>query len=118
MLPTPGGTGDRTIILRATVDGVQRELTVTAGPGFTTAGPGAVTFGTTKLDAYRLQQRLRFLGYPKADGAPLAPNGVFDADTQWAVGLFNAATAGGALTPTTAVRRDFINSTDAPGGRN
>ena len=77
--------------------------------GYTTVAPGidpatqqgAVTYGSTVLEVVRLQQRLRYLGYPDNTSKPVVvkgkvvENGVVNAKvpaaTQWAIGLFNAA---------------------------
>ncbi len=119
VLPDPGFAGS--ITLQVKVDGQQQNVDVVVSPGDSTTGPNAVTFGGHAVNVLRVQQRLRFLNYPGADGKPLEVNGhvdaagLPDANTRWAIGLFNAAMTGSTLDASaTVIRRDFINSPDVP----
>jgi hypothetical protein len=104
------------ITVRMRIDGIREqafEIEITKGVSY--IGSNAVTFGSSPLDILRLQQRLRHLGYPGANGQPLQLTAQFDANTKWAIGLFNAAVTGSSHSPNeTNIRRDFINSPDAP----
>jgi hypothetical protein len=83
-------------------------------PGFSVRGPDRVQFESTELNRYRLQQRLRHLGYPGMAGESLGLTGVWDADTAWAVGLFNSAMTGVPHDPNaSSVRHELINHVDA-----
>jgi hypothetical protein len=76
------------------VDGVSRTFEIVVGENFSTEGPNAVTSN----QALRIQQRLKFLGFPGTDGKVVQPTGMTDANTQYAIRLFNAAVRG--TTPT------------------
>jgi Ca2+-binding RTX toxin-like protein len=87
---------------------------VDVNPGYSVSGDNRVQTEPTELNHFRLQQRLRHLGYPGSAGEPLGLTGVWDTDTAWAVGLFNSAMTGLPHNPNaTAVRRDLINHVDA-----
>ncbi len=58
-------------------DKFNQDLTVQPGLGF--------------LSVLRVQQRLRYLGFPGPTGAPVQLTGDWDRPTKWAVELFNAA---------------------------
>ena len=75
------------------------------------------------LDKLKIQQRLKYFGFPGEDGLPLLVNGVEVAYTEYATRLFNAAVRG--TTPaqpdnaddaqfSNSVDRRFINSSAAP----
>ena len=80
---TDAGLGDSELRLRGTVtdDGgttrqIEFPVEFTVTDGFSTTGDNQVNgAGTTKLDIYRHQQRLAYLGYPGANGNPLAVDG-------------------------------------------
>ena len=48
----------------------------------------------TKQNVWRLEQRLRFLGFTDKNGAPLVVDGNLTTDERWALGTFNAAARG------------------------
>ncbi len=57
-----------------------------------------VTFGTKKLDLYRQEQRLSYLGFPQNSGNPLNINGKNDGnELSWATQLFNITLDQGTL---------------------
>lgn len=113
----PSSAGVQGVVLgRVKVDDQAREFQIVVGPDFSSRGPNVVTGGTTSLEIMRLQQRLRFLGYPGADGAMLLVDGIRGSATQHAIGLFNAAVHPGLITPVpaSAVNLDWINDANAP----
>ncbi len=111
--PSAGYTG--TSDFSVMIDGNSKTIHLSVMPGFSTAGPQAVTFGSMSLDILRVQQRLRFFGYVGADGQAPILNGTLDENTRWAIGLFNSAMTGLPHNPSaTAIRRDFINALDTP----
>jgi alpha-tubulin suppressor-like RCC1 family protein len=48
---------------------------------------------STRLHTYKIQQRLRYFGFPDSMGNWLGVDGGIDVRTKWAIGLFNAAVA-------------------------
>ncbi len=96
------------------VDAVPRSLEFLVELGFSETGPNSVSYGNNLEDILRLEQRLRFFGYPEADGNSLDVDGFMDTDTQWAISLFESAHAHTPHDPQVEkVRRDFVNSADA-----
>jgi uncharacterized repeat protein (TIGR01451 family) len=101
----------------------QKSLTVKVSvtDGFSTSGDDQVTTGTDKIDIYRQQQRLAYLGFPGSNREPLVVDGQIGGNTTWAKKLFNIA-----VRPEIASARgriagqddksfkNFINSTNAP----
>ena len=114
------GLGDSELTVRN--GNIELPIKLSVADGFSTSGDGVVTFGTTKLDIYRQQQRLAFLGFPNASGAPLTVDGQIGPGTRWARSLFSialdpAVSGRGSLpTPTRGITyfKDHINSADAP----
>ena len=73
---------------------VKGHLEINVVPGYSTGGRDAVSIGFTRLDVYRQQQRLRFLGYQDQKGnSPqlLQVDGDIGPKTRHAIGVFNAA---------------------------
>ncbi|WP_149497533.1 right-handed parallel beta-helix repeat-containing protein [Roseiconus lacunae] len=103
-----------TIVVDLMIDHLPETIEIDIQSGFSIDQPAAVTFGNQSLDALRVQQRLRSLGYvgPTGDEVPLSAS--FDTATKYSIGLFNAASTGNPLTPSSDIRRDLINSIDAP----
>lgn len=84
-------------------------------PGYSSSGPSALIGSSSILDVYRLQHRLRYLGYPDGAGFPLVESGVVDSNTQWAIDLFDAAAQGRrTVTPGTTLNLSFANAINAP----
>jgi hypothetical protein len=78
-----------------------------------------VTFGTQKLDIYRQEQRLAYLGFPQKSGAALTVNGQNDGDElSWAINLFDAVIQDKSkVIPVQNLSKnakDFINASNAP----
>ena len=48
--------------------GDERKFTIDVGPDFSGSGPNAVTYGQATADLLRIQQRLKYLGYPGFGG--------------------------------------------------
>src|SRR5262249_497503 len=89
---SPGFQGE--VVIPVRVDGRASDVRfrVTAGYSFTglnrVALQAPAAFGSNRLDVYRVQQRLRFLGFPGRAGHALTVNGTLDEETKWALGLF------------------------------
>jgi hypothetical protein len=86
---------------------------------FSTAGDNRVTFGTKKLDIYRQEQRLSYLGFPQQSGAAITVNGQNDGnEVSWAINLFDAVIEDKSkVIPVTNLgknAKDFINASNAP----
>jgi hypothetical protein len=103
------------------VDGVERELSITVVSGFSPEGGNTVTFGASPLEVARVQQRLKFLGFPGL-GGPLDVDGIIGPETQHAVSVFDAAAGESGYDPAAAAQdlqfvnidRNYINSPNAP----
>jgi hypothetical protein len=97
--------------------------------------PGEVTSGTSKLEIYRQQQRLKYFGFPGLNGNSLNVDGDFpyNDNTKWAIGIFSLAINGKGLLPESKRPKngcpfdaslmsngfdskgvDFINASNAP----
>ncbi|AVQ73664.1 hypothetical protein B5D77_22380 [Microcystis sp. MC19] len=93
---------------------------VSVTDGFSTSGTNLVTFGTDKLDIYRKQQRLAYLGFPDSSGNPLNVNGQSGGNTEWATQLFNIVVNGksllerGRISGQSKTLKAYINATNAP----
>ncbi|TRV44124.1 MAG: hypothetical protein EWV52_12510 [Microcystis panniformis Mp_MB_F_20051200_S6D] len=113
------GLGDVTFDVE---DQDQKSLNVKVSvtDGFSTSGDNKVTFGTDKLDIYRQQQRLAYLGFPGENGSPLAINGEKeDSNTKWAIKLFNSVVSSSSkFLDEKSFSKDnakqLINATNAP----
>jgi len=116
----PTATGTSELPLKAMCNGEEIFLTVRfvdVQNGYSTGGVGAVTFGGTRLDTYRQQQRLRFFGYPARDGTPLQVDGLTGARTSQAIGLFNASVNNTNVADSPVFdppAQTFMNATNAP----
>ena len=114
------GLGDSELIVKN--GNLEFPVKLSVDDGFSSSGDNIVTFGTAKLDIYRQQQRLAFLGFPNASGAPLTVDGALGAGTKWARSLFSialdpAVSGRGLLpNPTHGITyfKSHINSADAP----
>jgi hypothetical protein len=74
--------------------------------------------GTGVLDTFRLQQRLRAMGYPGSTGNALLVDGKLGANTRSAIGLFNAVVGGyDSATVTDKIDLAWINDPRSPGWR-
>ncbi len=73
------------------IDGVSRSFKIIVDEGFSTEGQNSVgtSFGTL-----RLQQRLKHLGFPGANGQTLETTGISDDNLLHAIRLFNSAIRG------------------------
>lgn len=138
---TDAGLGESQLFVRGTVnppfssDGPRQiefpiKLVVTDGflttfedPGLSGTVPGVDGAGTTKLDIYRQEQRLAYLGYPRESGAALTVDGVISGgETGWAQRVFSIAldpaVSGRGQLPNPASGnkyfKDFINNAKAP----
>lgn len=84
-------------------------------------GSGSCSIGSSCLNVYKIQQRLRYFGYPGNEaGGPLIVNGKMN-DVRWAIGLFNAAvgdTQAVAQEVLSRIAMNFINATNAPQWKN
>ncbi|MGK7961944.1 right-handed parallel beta-helix repeat-containing protein, partial [Crocosphaera sp.] len=96
-----------------TDEGITRWFRLKIEDGFSTEGEEVVTFGRQPLDIGRQEQRLRYLGFFGSDGNQLTVNGVIDTNTEWAIGLFNAAVANTQHSPSSNINT-FINEENAP----
>ncbi len=110
--PHPETIANLEVVL--TVDGSDVQVLIDLETGISQVGGNAVSFGGSPIEILRLQQRLRYFGYPGPTGQPIVLNGQMDNSTQWSIGLFNAAMTGSSLNPSDHVRRDFINEIDTP----
>jgi hypothetical protein len=106
-----------------TVDGTVHQFEISAEDGFSKTGNAAVTFGTSFVENLRVQQRLRYLGFPGKNGELLTVDGQLGAQTQHAVRLFNSAVHGTSqVRPTDPVQQElseridlsYVNSDRAP----
>ena len=88
------GLGD--ITLTATNNGQEFPIKLRVSDGFSSTGDNAVTFGDKKLDIYRQEQRLAYLGFPGgASGDSLQVDGIDErvlrpsiGGLEWAQNLF------------------------------
>ena len=85
----------------------------------TTSGSNPVTFGAGKIDIYRQEQRLAYLGFPRNSGTSLNVNGVNDGnELSWAISLFDAVINDRKkVIPVQQLSKkaqDNINTSDAP----
>jgi len=114
------GLGDSELVVKN--GNIELPIKLSVTDGFSTAGENIVTFGAAKLDVYRQQQRLAFLGFPNAAGSPLTVDGSLGAGTKWARSLFSialdpAVSGRGLLpNPTNGITyfKNHINSANAP----
>lgn len=83
------GLGDSEIIVTNGMHEFPVKLHIS--DGYSTAGENAVVMRSSKLDVYRQEQRLAYLGFPGATGNPLQVDGIPDNDTMWAMKLFSIA---------------------------
>lgn len=81
----------------------------------------AVTFAQKKLDIYRQEQRLAYLGFPQQSGNALNVNGKNDGnEVSWATQLFNIAvdtrvlSNRGRITSQSKTLKAYINASNAP----
>lgn len=110
---TDAGIGDSELRVRATVTNkygaqaatyqIEFPIKFSVTDGFSTslpdpevaigpAPPAVNGAGTTKLDIYRQEQRLAYLGFPGSGGTPLSVDGTAGADEgAWAMKLFSIA---------------------------
>lgn len=107
------GLGD--ITLTATNNGQEFPIKLHVSDGFSSTGDNAVTFGDKKLDIYRQEQRLAYLGFPGKDSLPLNIDGVDSKNLTHAKHMFSVATAPnypppGVLDSGTKYFKAFINS--------
>lgn len=99
----------------------QESLTVKVSvtDGFSTSGDDKVTTGKDKIDIYRQQQRLAYLGFPGSNGNPLVVDGQSGGNTTWAIRLFNSVVSSSSkfLNETSFSKdnaKQLINATNAP----
>ncbi|MEJ7593502.1 MAG: hypothetical protein WKF77_18330 [Planctomycetaceae bacterium] len=87
-----------------TNNGIELPITFRITDGFSTSGDNIVTLEKKKLDIYRQEQRLAYLGFPGgyAPGNALNVDGVFDDSTNWAMKVFSVATNPEARRPSVA----------------
>jgi Ca2+-binding RTX toxin-like protein len=81
--------------------------------GYSSVGDAIATFGSSRMETYRIQQRLRYLGYFDAIGNAanlLATTGDLDAQTKHAIGVFNAAAADTSVDENSTTPNISINS--------
>ncbi len=105
--------------LTVTNNGHEFKIKLNVSKGASTSGDNAVTFGNKKLDVYRQQQRLSYLGFPGASGTALGIDGAEGTNTNWARKMFSVATNPNAVRPRvtstgTQYFKDNINSPNAP----
>lgn len=99
-----------------TVDQQSDEQTalVAVFPGFSTAGRESAPDSTGAVESTaRIQQRLRYLGFPSETGEPLRIDGVAGPDVDHAIAVFNAAVNPQDYTQTAFVNL-AVNHPDAP----
>ena len=92
---------------------------VSVTDGFSTSGDNKVTTGTNKIDIYRQQQRLAYLGFPGSSGSPLVVDGQSGGNTEWAIKLFNSVVSSSSkFLDEKSFSKDnakqLINATNAP----
>jgi len=89
------GLGESTLTI--TNGNIEFPIKFNVTDSFSTAGDNRVTVGTQnqKLDIYRQQQRLSYLGFPGNNGNPLTVDGVTgnNSRSRWEIQLFNIATS-------------------------
>lgn len=105
--------------LTVTNNGHEFKIKLNISNGASISGDNAVTFGTKKLDIYRQQQRLSYLGFPGASGNALVIDGDDGTNTNWARKMFSVATNPNAIRPrvTNSGIQHFksnINNANAP----
>ena len=111
------GIGQSTLTLTNGNIGIPINFNIT--DGFSTSGDNKVTIETNKLDIYRQQQRLAYLGFPGSSGSPLVVDGQTGSNTKWAIRLFNSVVSSSRklLNENTLDKdnaKQFINATNAP----
>ncbi len=110
-----GYQGQINVVVR--VDGVARTVPIIIRGGYASDGPLAVSQSSSTLNSARLQQRLRFLGFPDSSGTPLVVDGIIGPLSRAAISLFNAAvskTNVGNDVQLNAQGAAFINATNVP----
>ena len=99
------------------VDGITRRVPLSIRSGASGDGVFAVGSSESVLDVARVQQRLRYLGFPGSNATALVVDGIKGPLTKWAISLANAGITGGNITadvellPATA---NLINASNAP----
>lgn len=91
-------------------------------PGLMQTVPAVDGAGKTKLDIYRQEQRLAYLGFPREAGTSLSVDGVIaGGETDWAQNLFSIAidpalTRGQLPNPANGTKyfKEFINDSNSP----
>jgi uncharacterized repeat protein (TIGR01451 family) len=139
---TDSGLGDSEVRIRAMVDSTFRPelgtfqiefpIKFSVTDGFSTSFsdselmqtiPAVSGAGTTKLDIYRQEQRLAYLGYqgPTAGGDKLSVDGVAQADTTHAKRMYSVAVRtefpssnNGVMNASSEPFKEHINSSDPP----
>ena len=97
------GLGESKLIV--TNNGQEFPIKIRVSDGHSSTGENIVTFGDKKLDIYRQEQRLTYLGFPGgASGNPLRADGISSAETTWAKNVFNIA-----IDPSTSGRGSLLN---------
>ncbi|MEX2185844.1 MAG: hypothetical protein WD875_03580, partial [Pirellulales bacterium] len=96
---------------------INLSVDLAAANGYSAFGGNEVTFGSSRLDVYRAEQRLRYLGYQNQIGngaSLLTVDGVLDAATMHAIGVFNAAIADSSVNESSTTPNACINHELAP----
>ncbi len=85
--------------------------------GYSSFGRDRVVPGTSQLAIHRIQQRLKYFGFPGKNANPLTVDGLVstgDSNTRWAIGLFNAAATNSGHSSSSTINAPFINAFNAP----
>lgn len=82
----PGFQGILNAVVR--VNGTNRRIPIRVDSGYSTDGRSVIRNDSTMLDAMRIQQRLRYLGFPDSGGNPLVVDGIVGPLTSHAIALF------------------------------
>ncbi|MCA2620023.1 MULTISPECIES: hypothetical protein [unclassified Microcystis] len=110
------GLGESTLTI--TNGNIEFPIKFNVTDDFSSTGDNRVTVGTKKLDIYRQEQRLAYLGFPGSGGSPLVVDGVTGGNTTWAIQLFNSVVGSSRklLTDTTFSKdaKGLINAQNAP----
>lgn len=85
------GIGESTLTI--TNGNIEIPIKFNITDSFSTSGDNRVTVGNQRLDIYRQQQRLSYLGFPGNNGNPLTVDGETGNNSTWAIQLFNIATS-------------------------